>query len=53
MLPKRNQRDIEDVPADAREKLEFVFLDTVEDAVRCAMGVEVEELFGHKEAVAA
>ena len=50
MLPKRNQRDIEDVPADAREKLEFVFLDTVEDAVRCAMGVEVAELFGHREA---
>ncbi|MEO8752529.1 MAG: endopeptidase La [Casimicrobiaceae bacterium] len=50
MLPRRNQRDIEDVPADAREKLEFVFLDTVEDAVRCAMGVEVTELFGHREA---
>ena len=52
MLPRRNQRDIEDVPADAREKLEFVFLDTVEDAVRCAMGVEVAELFG-REAIAA
>ena len=45
MLPKRNQRDLEDVPAAAREKLEFVWLETVEDAVRCAMGVEVGQLF--------
>ncbi len=45
MLPKRNEKDLEDVPAAAREKLEFVWLETVEDAVRCAMGVEVGQLF--------
>ena len=45
MLPRRNQKDIEDVPVEAREKLEFVWLETVEDAVRCAMGVEVGRLF--------
>ena len=45
MLPKRNQRDLEDVPASAREKLEFIWLETVEDAVRCAMGAGVGELF--------
>ena len=44
MLPKRNQRDLEDVPASAREKIEFVWLDNVDDAVRCAMGVETVEL---------
>lgn len=44
MLPKRNQRDLEDVPASAREKLEFVWLENVNDAVRCAMGVETVEL---------
>ncbi|MDH4191739.1 MAG: endopeptidase La [Betaproteobacteria bacterium] len=38
MLPKRNQRDLEDVPADAKAKLQFVFLDTVDDAVACAIG---------------
>ncbi|HKQ23027.1 MAG TPA: endopeptidase La [Burkholderiales bacterium] len=45
MLPKRNQKDLEDVPSAAREKLEFVWLETVEDAVRCAVGVETAELF--------
>ena len=33
------------MPAAAREKLEFVWLENVEDAVRCAMGVEVAKLF--------
>jgi ATP-dependent Lon protease len=53
MLPKRNQRDLEDVPAAAREKLEFVWLETVEDAVRCAMGVEVGQLFTSEDKKAA
>ncbi len=38
MLPKRNEKDLEDVPAEARAKLEFVFLERVEDAVRTAIG---------------
>ena len=38
MLPKRNEKDLEDVPAEARQKLEFVFLERVEDAVRTAIG---------------
>jgi ATP-dependent Lon protease len=49
MLPKRNQKDLEDVPAAAREKLEFVWLETVEDAVRCAVGVEPGRLFESKD----
>jgi ATP-dependent Lon protease len=49
MLPKRNQKDLEDVPAAAREKLEFVWLETVEDAVRCATGVEPGQLFKSKD----
>jgi ATP-dependent Lon protease len=40
MLPRRNQKDLEDVPPEAREKLQFVWLDRVEDAVRFA----IEEL---------
>ncbi|MGH8769074.1 MAG: endopeptidase La [Burkholderiales bacterium] len=48
MLPKRNQKDLEDVPAAAREKLEFVWLETVEDAVRRALGVEPGQLFKSK-----
>jgi ATP-dependent Lon protease len=38
MLPKRNEKDLEDVPAEARRKLEFVFLERVEDAVKTAIG---------------
>src|SRR5213075_1602835 len=38
LLPRRNEKDLEDVPQEAREKLEFVLLDRVEDAVRTAIG---------------
>jgi ATP-dependent Lon protease len=38
MLPRRNQKDLEDVPAEVRDKLEFVFIERVEDAQRVAMG---------------
>jgi ATP-dependent Lon protease len=38
MLPRRNQKDLEDVPSEARERIEFVWLDRVEDAVACAIG---------------
>jgi ATP-dependent Lon protease len=44
MLPKRNQKDLEDVPKEAREKLEFVLMERVDDAVRAALGVEPSEL---------
>ncbi len=37
LLPARNRRDLEEVPAAAKEKLEFVFLENVDDAVRHAM----------------
>ena len=37
MLPARNRKDLEDVPAEAMQKLEFVFLEDVDDAVRMAM----------------
>ena len=38
MVPRRNEKDLEDVPAEAKAKLEFVFLDRVEDAVATAIG---------------
>jgi ATP-dependent Lon protease len=37
MLPARNRRDLEEVPTEAKEKLEFIFLENVDDAVRNAM----------------
>ncbi|HUW36875.1 MAG TPA: endopeptidase La [Rhodocyclaceae bacterium] len=37
MLPARNRRDLDEVPAEAKEKLEFIFLETVDDAVENAI----------------
>jgi len=37
MLPARNRRDLEEVPAEAKQKLEFVFLEHVDDAMRMAI----------------
>jgi ATP-dependent Lon protease len=37
MLPKRNEKDLEDIPAEAKKMLNFVFLEKVEDAVRTAI----------------
>jgi ATP-dependent Lon protease len=34
LLPARNRKDLEDIPQSAREQLEFVWLETVDDAVR-------------------
>ncbi|HSI42087.1 MAG TPA: endopeptidase La [Xanthobacteraceae bacterium] len=38
MLPARNRRDYEDIPQDARDRLEFVWLERVDDAM--AAGLE-------------
>jgi ATP-dependent Lon protease len=37
MLPARNRRDYDDIPAGAREKLEFVWLERVDDAIAAAL----------------
>ena len=37
MLPARNRRDYDDIPKDARDKLEFVWLEKVDDAVAAAL----------------
>jgi len=37
MLPARNKRDYDDIPAEAKRKLEFVWLERVEDAVAAAL----------------
>ena len=50
MLPRKNEKDLEDVPADARARLKFVFLDRVEDAVRHAVGLDAGELPGQQKA---
>ena len=41
LLPARNRKDLEDVPAEARATLEFIWLDTVDDALRETLGNQV------------
>ncbi len=38
LLPARNRRDFDDIPASARERLRFVWLETVDDAVAATIG---------------
>jgi ATP-dependent Lon protease len=38
LLPARNRKDLEEVPAEAKEKLEFIWLDEAEEAVSLALG---------------
>ena len=37
MLPARNKRDYDDIPAGARAKLEFIWLERVDDAIAAAL----------------
>jgi ATP-dependent Lon protease len=37
MLPARNRRDLDDIPPDARARVEFVWLEQVDDALEAAI----------------
>ena len=37
MLPARNRRDYDDIPEEARDKLEFIWLERVDDAIASAL----------------
>lgn len=37
MLPARNRRDFDDIPAGARDKLEFIWLERVDDAIAAVL----------------
>jgi ATP-dependent Lon protease len=52
LLPARNRRDLEEIPDDTRRALRFVWLETVDDALRNALGV-VEPAQGNQRAGAA
>jgi ATP-dependent Lon protease len=38
LLPARNEKDLRDVPESTRASMKFVWLDTVDDAMRAALG---------------
>jgi ATP-dependent Lon protease len=37
MLPARNKRDYDDIPEEARNQLEFIWLERVEEAAAAAL----------------
>jgi ATP-dependent Lon protease len=41
VLPERNRKDAEEIPAEAREKIRFVFVERVEEALAAAIGPEL------------
>ena len=43
MLPARNRREFEEIPAEAREKLKFVWLERVDDALAAALSAGTAE----------
>jgi ATP-dependent Lon protease len=40
MLPARNRKDFEDIPEEARRKVEFIWLERVDDLVENALETE-------------
>ena len=38
LLPARNRKDLVDVPEEVRNQLEFVWLETADDALAAALG---------------
>jgi ATP-dependent Lon protease len=42
LLPARNRKDLEDVPASVREQLSIVFCDRVDDVIREALGLDFD-----------
>ncbi|MBN9472426.1 MAG: endopeptidase La [Bordetella sp. SCN 67-23] len=40
LLPARNRKDVDDIPEESRKQLQFVFLETVEDAIRAVTPVD-------------
>jgi len=41
MMPARNQRDLDDIPADVRAQMKFEWLEHADDAIRIAIGPAV------------
>jgi ATP-dependent Lon protease len=42
LLPARNRKDLEDVPASVREQLSIVFCERVDDVIREALGIDFD-----------
>jgi ATP-dependent Lon protease len=43
ILPKRNERDLEDLPQDVRSKMSFVLVEKIDDALKAALTDKVKQ----------
>jgi ATP-dependent Lon protease len=43
ILPRRNERDIDDIPSEVRSELQMIFVDTVEEALKYALRNHIEQ----------
>lgn len=43
ILPGENRRDLEDVPEEARDGIRFVFVDTIDQVLKEALGLDLQE----------
>jgi ATP-dependent Lon protease len=50
MLPARNRRDYDDIPEEARQQLEFIWLERVEEAIAAALDATPEASLSPKAA---
>ncbi len=53
LLPSRNRRDLEDIPESAREQLQFIWIDTADDALAAALQPSEQQQEGASDTEAA
>lgn len=41
ILPKDNEKDLDDIPQDVKDEIEFIFAETVEDVISETIGIEL------------
>jgi ATP-dependent Lon protease len=46
LMSERNRKDIQDVPQEVRDELEFIFVSRVEEVLKHALGLDLEEKQG-------
>lgn len=41
ILPKDNEKDLDDVPDDVKDEIEFIFVETIEEVIKETIGIEL------------
>jgi ATP-dependent Lon protease len=46
ILPRRNERDLEDLPAEVRDSMQFVLVDTIDQALQAGLSLKGDAAHG-------